>query len=426
MNKVLTIAGILVITVSLLAPTVSAVGTNYDVVMYPQAQQVQQVSANQASKMALFSTNDLVSSASAPRTTLFAANDVSAVKKVSLSDIAGHWSESGVNAAISKGYVDGYPDGTFQPERSVSRAEFIKMLIGAMGLNKQQAESGDNWYGPYLNIAVESGIHRYEDFSQDINGAIPRLEMARLIVRATDAEKRKSIDETDDLTFVYVAAKKGLMQGLDGGDLALDQDTTRAQAITVIERVLKANAGGKLEVDASAVMLAEVALTGSNIGSMLNAKSKPLPLQLYLGYDDLDVSVTQVIVVNMADPSNPYHSWFKDVAKENRYFNPEDYIIAVHLNINNRSEKPGQRLVMPQTLKIWNSIRIDMINSSTPVDTLQLLPLKDVVMYDTWIVGAFNKKYFEDAFARIGYAGFSLNLVNGSGEYRFVEGKLKP
>ena len=51
-----------------------------------------------------------------------------------LSDLEGHWAQKEVEAAVASGWVDGYPDGSFKPEKSITRAEFTKMLLDAIHL----------------------------------------------------------------------------------------------------------------------------------------------------------------------------------------------------------------------------------------------------------------------------------------------------
>jgi hypothetical protein len=41
------------------------------------------------------------------------------------SDVAGHWAERFIASAAEKGWVHGYPDGTFGPDRSITRAEVV-------------------------------------------------------------------------------------------------------------------------------------------------------------------------------------------------------------------------------------------------------------------------------------------------------------
>ena len=53
---------------------------------------------------------------------------------VSFPDVpAGHWAADVISFAAGQGWVSGYPDGTFQPERSISRAEAVKLVNQALG-----------------------------------------------------------------------------------------------------------------------------------------------------------------------------------------------------------------------------------------------------------------------------------------------------
>ena len=49
-------------------------------------------------------------------------------------DIQGHWAQEEIQRAMDAGWADGYPDGTFQPEQTITRAEFTKLLLDAIHL----------------------------------------------------------------------------------------------------------------------------------------------------------------------------------------------------------------------------------------------------------------------------------------------------
>lgn len=51
-----------------------------------------------------------------------------------LRDIARHWARSLIETAVQRGYVHGYPDGTFRPDAPVTRAEALKLVVAAWGL----------------------------------------------------------------------------------------------------------------------------------------------------------------------------------------------------------------------------------------------------------------------------------------------------
>jgi len=43
-------------------------------------------------------------------------------------DIAGHWAYRYINSAFNKGWIYGYPDGTFRPDSSITRAETVTIV----------------------------------------------------------------------------------------------------------------------------------------------------------------------------------------------------------------------------------------------------------------------------------------------------------
>ncbi|MBQ5583544.1 MAG: S-layer homology domain-containing protein, partial [Ruminiclostridium sp.] len=51
-----------------------------------------------------------------------------------ISDLEGHWAQAEIETAINERWVNGYPDWTFHPEGTITRAEFTKMLLAAIHL----------------------------------------------------------------------------------------------------------------------------------------------------------------------------------------------------------------------------------------------------------------------------------------------------
>lgn len=183
----------------------------------------------------------------------------------SFSDSSGHWAKEAIETAVSKGYVDGYEDGTFRPDREVSRAEFVKMAATALKLPVSGKTEGADWYVPYANAAVNADVHLWSDYtSGDWNTPMTRQEMARMAVRAA-GEKNE-----DAKKWMYLATSKGLIQGMDDtGRLGEEETTTRAQSVTIIERVLTVRSGGTLPTDKYAINRAELAWHKTNILTMM-------------------------------------------------------------------------------------------------------------------------------------------------------------
>ena len=49
-------------------------------------------------------------------------------KYESMDDIAGHWAAKPIEIFLRRNYINGYPDRTFRPDQSITRAEFVKIL----------------------------------------------------------------------------------------------------------------------------------------------------------------------------------------------------------------------------------------------------------------------------------------------------------
>ncbi|MDR2904014.1 MAG: S-layer homology domain-containing protein [Clostridiales bacterium] len=90
-----------------------------------------------------------------------------------LNDIAGYWAEKEITAAYEAGIVSGYPDGSFQPDKYVTRAEFAAILSNAFDLSGEAGTHFDDvsetaWYYPYIG-----GTMPYIGASDGLDAARP-------------------------------------------------------------------------------------------------------------------------------------------------------------------------------------------------------------------------------------------------------------
>lgn len=46
---------------------------------------------------------------------------------VKFTDTAGHWASEYIAEGVEKNWINGYPDGTFRPQNTITRAEFVKL-----------------------------------------------------------------------------------------------------------------------------------------------------------------------------------------------------------------------------------------------------------------------------------------------------------
>lgn len=166
-------------------------------------------------------------------------------------DIQGHWAEANIKQAFTQGYISASANGKFNPNQFVTRAEFLKMLIVAQNITVESANQGEAWYSPYITAGENKGIYKSGEYkAEQWTNPITRQEMARMAVRAIGAEDK----DNDEM---YIAVQKGLISGTGDGKLSPEGKTTRAQAITIIQRVLKISEGEKLPVDDKALSTTE-------------------------------------------------------------------------------------------------------------------------------------------------------------------------
>ncbi|MDD9268121.1 S-layer homology domain-containing protein [Paenibacillus sp. GCM10023248] len=171
-------------------------------------------------------------------------------------DLAGHWAKAAIERAAKLGFVDGYEDGSFQPEGHVTRAEFAAMLARA-----QHWDTGDSaqpgfadhagipeWAIPSINAAVrQSVVNGYEDGTFRAERQITRAEITVMIERSLELSLNTASapgfsDDSDipDWAVASIAAAREakLVQGRDGNVFVPNDPTTRAEAVTLILSML--------------------------------------------------------------------------------------------------------------------------------------------------------------------------------------------
>ncbi|MEI6310394.1 MAG: S-layer homology domain-containing protein [bacterium] len=107
-----------------------------------------------------------------------------------------YWAYDEIMSLVGAGVVVGYPDGTFKPEFPVTRAEFCKMTLLALGLAPESPASPSfpdvapgEWYYGYVEGAVKHNLVKgYPDGSFRPQGNITLAEVLTVIVRTQQWE----------------------------------------------------------------------------------------------------------------------------------------------------------------------------------------------------------------------------------------------
>ncbi|MDN5331083.1 MAG: hypothetical protein PWP45_308 [Tepidanaerobacteraceae bacterium] len=131
------------------------------------------------------------------------------VGHVTFKDVApNRWSAGYISVAAGQGLIKGYPDGTFRPEKHVTYAEAVTMLVRALGY-KDEFLPG-KWPGNYLAKAAEAEITKYVKFA-DASGYATRGDVAILVNNTLDAEVVK-VDTYESGNVKYYESEKTLLE----------------------------------------------------------------------------------------------------------------------------------------------------------------------------------------------------------------------
>lgn len=191
-------------------------------------------------------------------------SDIAIMKTaITFPDIAGHWGQSYIEYLASKNIVNGYEDGTFRPDRPITRAEFITLLVNALPLDSlsfypsfSDVHEGEWYFEDILLGAQHRLIEGYEDGRFKPNELVSREEMAVVLERLmrqqlgmnmsiTDEEVDALLGRFEDAGEVSGWAKQAVainikmdaMSGLSDRHLAPQAKGTRAQIATLLYKV---------------------------------------------------------------------------------------------------------------------------------------------------------------------------------------------
>ena len=162
---------------------------------------------------------------------------------------------TGLNGKDHYAYVVGYPDGMVYPQKNITRAEvatiFFRLLEDETREANMTKSNGYNdmkdgaWYTCAVSTLSKMGIIKgYEDGSFKPDASISRAEFAAIAARFdpdgdttpatfSDVSSHWAKDE------ISIAANHGWIKGYEDGSFKPDQKITRAETMTLVNRVLK-------------------------------------------------------------------------------------------------------------------------------------------------------------------------------------------
>lgn len=163
----------------------------------------------------------------------------------------GAWYLGSISKLYGLDIINGYPDGTFKPNGTITRGEFTKMLVYSK--DYEGIETNDtHWAAPVREKAIELGWLEEGEFL-DLNKNITRLEMASMITRVSgetveDLETYSnsltdfsSISDTELRQEALTSYGLGIVAGYPDQTFRPEETATRAEASAMLIRLLDTN-----------------------------------------------------------------------------------------------------------------------------------------------------------------------------------------
>jgi hypothetical protein len=169
------------------------------------------------------------------------------------SDISGDWAQSQIENMFSRGFIGGYPDGTFKPNNPITRAEFITMVnrtfnFTATAPNTFSDVSSSQWFAVEIDKAHAADfISGYGDGTMQPNKPISREEVAVIIAHLKNLQlDAAAADKFNDAAAISNWSKPSvgavvnanIMDGYPNGTFQPKSPITRSEAIMALSKAL--------------------------------------------------------------------------------------------------------------------------------------------------------------------------------------------
>ncbi|HET7578166.1 MAG TPA: S-layer homology domain-containing protein, partial [Bacillales bacterium] len=162
------------------------------------------------------------------------------------------WGYSEVHYLVGKGVLEGYPDGTFKPDKAIKRKEAATMIGRVFDLNgeKRKTEFPDvdryDYASGYIQSGADNGyITGYPDHTFRPNQSMQRDEMAYLVSRAfslKDVNKflpyTDVIQNKDNYIPINKVTTAGINNGYEDGTFRPDKNISRREFSIMVARAM--------------------------------------------------------------------------------------------------------------------------------------------------------------------------------------------
>jgi hypothetical protein len=187
--------------------------------------------------------------------------------KVELADTNGHWAEKTIDTFVKLHVIQGYGDGKFKPNGNITRAEFATTISRVFDISSSAGNSialndvGSHWAKDAIEKLASAGVlSGYGNGTFKPDKTISREEMVVILSRIVnlgkvnnDASKGNFTDMASASSYatneIKAAAEAGIINGKNAGVFDPQGNATRAEALTVVLNALNLNPQVKILLD---------------------------------------------------------------------------------------------------------------------------------------------------------------------------------
>lgn len=326
---------------------------------------------------------------------LFLLAPVTSVAAAAFTDIKGHWAESYINNLVNDGYIKGYTDNTFRPDRTISRAEFLTIIMNIKGLKASASATNSfsdisgHWARGLINQAVNEGIVVKSEYSGTFkpNQALKRSEAAAMMVRALGQSPSAGTISFKDKTnvensiyrgYIVAAYNLGLINGYSDGEFKPFELVTRAQACTMLNTFSK-NTGTATSPAGSGVLNRIV--LGSNTYNFLTT-----PVYLKIGLNEVRITSLSVTGNSLFVNNTYLYSLNAGTKYPDLIVNNNRYVV------NSMSASGSNLVVYPSSMRL-NRLALGSLRYDPEFVKLYVgLVNSDYYLYDMEIIDQYTVK----------------------------------
>lgn len=169
-----------------------------------------------------------------------------------VTDCKGHWAEKTIDTFVRLNIIQGYEDKTVKPNESITRAEFVTILSRIFDVSEVKPvdlrDIGNHWASQAIKQFAAAGvISGYGDGTFQPDKPISREEIIVIIARMVNMDHAKKDSSKGNFTDVgssyakdaiQTAAEAGIIEGKDKAHFDPKSRSTRAEALQVILNTL--------------------------------------------------------------------------------------------------------------------------------------------------------------------------------------------